>query len=58
MKLEEKTLEYKGLCEELEMLKSEKIDQNDILFLDLAERFLKNHDEIKEIVSQLEKLNK
>lgn len=56
MDLELKTKEYKLLCKELEELKDQKIDPNDILFVDLAQRFLDNQEEIKAIVKQLKEI--
>lgn len=56
MELELKTKEYKSLCKELEELKAQKIDSNDILFVDLAQRFLDNQEEIKKIVKQLKEI--
>ena len=56
MELELKTREYQSLCAELEELKKCKIDPNDPLFMDLAERFLKNQDEIRDIVRQLKEI--
>lgn len=56
MELELKTKEYQSLCKELEELKAQKIDSNDILFVDLALRFLDNQEEIKKIVKQLKEI--
>lgn len=56
MELELKTKEYQSLCKELEELKAQKIDSNDILFVDLAQRFLDNQEEIKKIVKQLKEI--
>lgn len=56
MDLELKTKEYKLLCKELEELKDQKIDPNDIIFVDLAQRFLDNQEEIKAIVKQLKEI--
>lgn len=56
MELELKTKEYQSLCKELEELKAQKIDSNDILFVDLAQRLLDNQEEIKKIVKQLKEI--
>ncbi len=56
MDLDLKTKEYKLLCKELEELKDQKIDPNDIIFVDLAQRFLDNQEEIKAIVKQLKEI--
>ena len=53
MELKLKTKQYKKLCEELEELKQQKVDPNDILFVDLAERFLSNQEEIQNILKSL-----
>lgn len=56
MELELKTKEYQSLCKELEELKRQKVDADDILFVDLAQRFLDNQEEIKKIVKQLKEI--
>lgn len=53
MQLELKTKEYQLLCEEFENLKKQNIGHDDILYVELAQKFLDNQTEIKKIVKKL-----
>lgn len=56
MELELKTREYKKLCDELEKIKSDEIDDNDSILHDLKERFIINHDKIVQINKEIKEL--
>ena len=56
MELDLKTREYKSLCDKLEEYKSKNIDPNDEKYAILAQDFLKNQKEIKNIMTELRKL--
>lgn len=58
IKLQEKTKEYKKLCDEFEELKKQNLDPNSKVFETLKDKFLKNQNDILKIKKQLEKLNK
>lgn len=56
MELDLKTKEYKMLCEKLEKLKENKIDENDTILIQLKEEFLQNYEEIVNINKQMKEL--
>lgn len=56
MELELKTREYHMLCDELDVFKKQGIDPNDEKLIPLRDKFLKNNQEIVEIIEQLKKL--
>lgn len=53
MEMDLKTREYKLLCQKLDELKENKIDENDGRLMELKEDFQKNYEEIVEINKQL-----
>lgn len=57
MKLDLKTREFRKLCEELDKLEKENIDENDERLIKLKKEFEENQTEIQNINTQLEKLN-
>lgn len=56
MELDLKAREYKKLCNRLEKLKGNNIDENSMELLELENLFQTNHDEIVEIKKQLKNL--
>ena len=56
MELDLKVREYNMLCKDLEIVKTKKIDPNDVTLLPLKDNFQKNHDEIVDINRQIREL--
>lgn len=56
MELDLKAKEYKILCEKLDKLKKDKIDEDDDILMNLKKEFLQNYQEIVEINRQIKEL--
>lgn len=56
MELDVKALEYKKLCDELDNLKLNGVDENDEILLELKDKFKENHEAIVNLNRELSEL--